>query len=55
MGVFSHANSPLKKTSSLHDMNRREAPRNGAQAAAREVAEDRERRVAREREERRRG
>ncbi|KAL5348377.1 hypothetical protein ACLOAV_006859 [Pseudogymnoascus australis] len=55
LGVFSHANSPLKKTSSLHDMNRREAPRNGAQAAAREVAEDRERRVAREREDRWRG
>ncbi|KFY78595.1 hypothetical protein V499_02275 [Pseudogymnoascus sp. VKM F-103] len=45
LGVYSHAHSPLKKASSMYDISRtREgAPRNGAQAAAREVAEERER------------
>ena len=45
LGVYSHASSPLKKASSMYDISRtREgAPRNGAQAAAREVAEERER------------
>ncbi|KFZ07516.1 hypothetical protein V501_06382 [Pseudogymnoascus sp. VKM F-4519 (FW-2642)] len=45
LGVYSHAQSPLKKASSMYDISRtREgAPRNGAQAAAREVAEERER------------
>ncbi|KFY08984.1 hypothetical protein V492_05727 [Pseudogymnoascus sp. VKM F-4246] len=44
LGVYSHAQSPLKKASSMYDITRsREAPRNGAQAAAREVTEERER------------
>lgn len=45
LGVYSHAHSPLKKASSMYDIarTREGAPRNGAQAAAREVAEERER------------
>jgi hypothetical protein len=44
LGVFSHANSPLKKKGSMYDGGRsREAPRNSLQAAAREIAEGRER------------
>jgi len=44
LGVYSHANSPLKKAGSMYDMGRsREAPRNSLQAAAREIAEGRER------------
>lgn len=44
LGIYSHAHSPLKKASSMYDITRsREGPRNGAQAAAREVAEERER------------
>ncbi|OBT91231.1 hypothetical protein VE02_00312 [Pseudogymnoascus sp. 03VT05] len=45
LGVYSHANSPLKKASSMYDIARaREGGvRNGAMAAAREVAEERER------------
>ncbi|OAF61506.1 hypothetical protein VC83_02130 [Pseudogymnoascus destructans] len=45
LGVYSHAHSPLKKASSMYDIarTREDAPRNGARAAAREVAEERER------------
>lgn len=46
LGIYSHAHSPLKKASSMYDIARARgegAPRNGAQAAAREVAEERDR------------
>jgi hypothetical protein len=44
LGVYSHANSPLKKATSMYDMQvRRDAPRNSFQSAAREIAEERER------------
>jgi len=45
LGIYSHANSPLKKASSMYDMSggRRDAPRNSLQAAEREIAEDRQR------------
>ncbi|OBT45417.1 hypothetical protein VE00_04570 [Pseudogymnoascus sp. WSF 3629] len=45
LGVYSHAHSPLKKASSMYDIarTREGGVRNGAQAAAREIAEERER------------
>ncbi|KAI9742930.1 MAG: hypothetical protein M1818_003660 [Claussenomyces sp. TS43310] len=51
LGIYSHANSPLKKASSMYDMygGRRETPRNSFQAAQREIAEERERERERER------
>lgn len=48
LGVYSHAKSPLKKASSAYESGRRETPRNGLQAAAREIAEERERGRGRE-------
>ncbi|EPE26084.1 hypothetical protein GLAREA_01996 [Glarea lozoyensis ATCC 20868] len=39
LGVFSHARSPLKKATSMYDMQAREAPRNSAEMAAREQGE----------------
>jgi hypothetical protein len=53
LGIYTHANSPLKKASSMYDMgNRLDPPRNSFQAAQREILEERERklRAVRERE-----
>lgn len=43
LGIYSHANSPLKKASSMYDLHgsKRETPRNSFMAAQREIAEDR--------------
>ncbi|KUJ10230.1 uncharacterized protein LY89DRAFT_596194 [Mollisia scopiformis] len=45
LGVYSHANSPLKKATSMYDMQsgRREAPKNSLDMAGREIQEQRER------------
>jgi len=45
LGVYSHANSPLKKATSMYDIQsgRREAPRNSFDMAGREIQEQRER------------
>ena len=46
LGIYSHANSPLKKATSMYDIQgrgREETPRNSFQMAAREIAEDRDR------------
>lgn len=46
LGVYSHANSPLKKATSMYDMQgngRREAPKNSFDMAGREIREERER------------
>jgi hypothetical protein len=45
LGVYSHANSPLKKATSMYDIQgaRRDAPRNSFQSAQREIMEERER------------
>ncbi|RDL33665.1 Uncharacterized protein BP5553_08033 [Venustampulla echinocandica] len=45
LGVFNHANSPLKKATSLYDLQRgpRESPRNSFSMARREIQEERER------------
>lgn len=45
LGVFSHANSPLKKATSMYDMQgvRKEIPRNSLQAARNEIIDERER------------
>ena len=46
LGIYSHANSPLKKSTSLYDMQgngRRETPRNSFEMASREIREERER------------
>jgi hypothetical protein len=45
LGIFSHANSPLKKAVSLYDLEstRIQTPKNGSEAAAREIALERER------------
>jgi hypothetical protein len=46
LGIYSHANSPLKKASSLHDIHGsglRAAPRNSFDMASREIQEQRER------------
>lgn len=46
LGIYSHANSPLKKATSMHDIPgraRREAPRNSFDMAGREIREERER------------
>lgn len=46
LGVYSHANSPLKKAISMYDMqsgHRREAPKNSFDMAGREIQEQRER------------
>lgn len=44
LGIYTHANSPLKKTTNAYDFEAtRGTPRNGREAARREIAEDRER------------
>jgi hypothetical protein len=45
LGVYSHANSPLKKATSMYDIQggRSDAPRNSFQSAQREIMEERER------------
>jgi hypothetical protein len=44
LGVYSHANSPLKKATSMYDIGGdRHAPKNSFGMAAREIAEQRER------------
>ena len=47
LGVYSHANSPLKKSTSLYDIQgnagRRETPRNSFEMANREIQEERQR------------
>jgi hypothetical protein len=44
LGIYSHVNSPLKKSTSLYDMQgRREMPRNSFDMAGREIQEERER------------
>ena len=45
LGVFSHANSPLKKATSMYDIQNggREMPRNSFAMARREIQEQRER------------
>ncbi len=46
LGIYSHANSPLKKATSLYDIQgngRREPPRNSFEMATREIQEERER------------
>jgi hypothetical protein len=45
LGVYSHANSPLKKATSMYDIQggRRDMPRNSFQSAQREIMEERER------------
>lgn len=46
LGVYSHANSPLKKATSMYDIQgsaRREAPKNSFDMAGREMREERER------------
>ena len=45
LGIYSHANSPLKKATSLYDIQgngRREPPRNSFEMATREIQEERE-------------
>ncbi len=46
LGIYSHANSPLKKSTSMYDIQgneRRETPRNSFDMARREIQEERER------------
>jgi hypothetical protein len=45
LGIYSHANSPLKKATSMYDIqgSRRDAPKNSFQSAQREIMEERER------------
>ena len=46
LGIYSHANSPLKKATSMFDIQgdgRRDAPRNSFDMAGREIQEERER------------
>jgi hypothetical protein len=46
LGIYSHANSPLKKSTSMYDIQgnkRRETPRNSFDMAGREIQEERER------------
>jgi hypothetical protein len=46
LGIYSHANSPLKKATSMYDIQgngRRETPRNSVEMARREIQEERER------------
>jgi hypothetical protein len=45
LGVYSHANSPLKKATSMNDIpgGRRDAPKNSFDMAGREIQEERER------------
>ena len=45
LGVYSHANSPLKKATSMYDIqgNTRDTPRNSFEMAGREIQEQRER------------
>lgn len=44
LGIYKHANSPLKKATSMYDMGvNRGTPKNGFGMAAREIAEQRER------------
>ena len=44
LGIYSHANSPLKKATSMYDMQDgpRSTPKNGYQMASREIAEQRQ-------------
>lgn len=50
LGVYTHARSPLKKASSMYDLEKNRAtPRTGREAAQREVAEDRDREREKER------
>ena len=49
LGVYTHSRSPLKKSSSIYDLDKnRGTPRTGREAAQREIAEDRERARRRE-------
>lgn len=43
LGVFSHANSPLKKATSMNEMNRGGTPKNSYEMAARETLDHQER------------
>ncbi len=43
LGVYSHANSPLKKATSMYDIQQRDPPRNSLNMATQEIREDRER------------
>ncbi|PBP24114.1 hypothetical protein BUE80_DR005000 [Diplocarpon rosae] len=43
LGVYSHVNSPLKKATSMYDIQSRDSPRNSFDMATREVREGRER------------
>jgi len=46
LGIYSHANSPLKKSTSMYDIQgngRRETPRNSFDMASREIQQERER------------
>ena len=43
LGVFSHANSPLKKATSMYDIQSGGNPRNSFDMARNEIAEQRER------------
>lgn len=45
LGIYSHANSPLKKATSMYDMQggRRDMPKNSFDMATREIREERER------------
>lgn len=45
LGIYSHANSPLKKATSMYDVNGpQRAPKNSYELARREIQEDKERR-----------
>lgn len=43
LGIYSHANSPLKKAISMSDMQSRETPRNSFQMASREIQDQKHR------------
>ncbi|CZT49056.1 uncharacterized protein RSE6_09838 [Rhynchosporium secalis] len=43
LGVYSHVNSPLKKATSMYDIQSREVPRNSFEMANREIRQQRER------------
>lgn len=43
LGVYSHANSPLKKATSMYDIQQRDPPRNSFNMASQEIRDERER------------
>merc|ERR1712225_153530 len=43
LGVYNHVNSPLKKATSMYDIQARDPPRNSFDMASREIQEQRER------------